>query len=69
MTEFSNYLENNNNENFTHLRSKCFFSVPTWLQGGLQTEDQLASLHIEEANLPIGEGCDQVGRFTAHQVY
>lgn len=48
---------------------KRFFPVLTWLQSGLQTEDQLTSLHIEETDLPVGEGCDQVGRFTAHQVY
>lgn len=44
-------------------------SVSTWLQVGLQTEDELAGLHIEEANLPICEWRDQVGRFTAHQVH
>lgn len=42
--------------------------VSTWLQGGLQTENQLAGLHIEESNLPISEGCDKMGRFTADQV-
>lgn len=56
-------------KNFTHLRFKCLASLPTWLQGGLETEDQLASLHIEEANLPVSEGCDQVGWFTTHQIY
>lgn len=48
---------------------KFFFSVLTWLQTGLQAEDQLAGLHVEEANLPVCKGCDEVGRFTAHQVY
>lgn len=41
---------------------------PTWLQIGLQAKDQLTGLHVEEADLPVREGCDQVGRFTADQV-
>lgn len=43
-------------------------SDPTWLQTGLQAENQLAGLHVEEANVSVGEGCDHVSRFTAHQV-
>lgn len=42
---------------------------PTRLQIGFKTEDQLAGLHVEEADLPVSEGCDQVGWFAAHQVY
>lgn len=45
------------------------FSTPTWLQTGFQTEGQLAGLHVEQANLPICEGCDEVGWITAHYVY
>lgn len=41
----------------------------TGLQGGLQSEDQLTSLHVEESNLPVGEGRDQVSRITADQVH
>ncbi|TNN62653.1 hypothetical protein EYF80_027094 [Liparis tanakae] len=41
---------------------KCFMI-------GLQAEDQLAGLHVEEAQLPVCEGCDQVGRLTGHQVH
>lgn len=46
-----------------------FFSRRTRLQIGLQTKDLLARLHVEEANLPVCEGCDQVGWITTHQVY
>lgn len=44
-------------------------SVLTGLQGGLQSEDQLSSLHVEESNLPVSEGCDQVSWITADQVH
>lgn len=44
-------------------------SVLTGLQGGLQSEDQLTSLHVEESNLPVSEGCDQVSWITADQVH
>lgn len=40
-------------------------SKSTWLLTGFQTEDQLAGLHVEQTNLPICEGCDQVGWITA----
>lgn len=41
----------------------------TRLQSGLQSEDQLTSLHVEESNLPVSEGCDQVCWITADQVH
>lgn len=44
-------------------------SVLTRLQCGLQSEDQLTSLHVEESNLPVSEGRDQVSWITADQVH
>lgn len=44
-------------------------SKPTWLQIGLQTENQLTGLHVEEADLPVCERCDQMSWITAHQIY
>lgn len=41
----------------------------TGLQGGLQSEDQLTGLHVEEADLPVSEGRDQVSWITADQVH
>ena len=42
---------------------------PTRVHGGLQAEDQLSGLHVEEADLPAGEGGDHVGGLAAHQVH
>lgn len=44
-------------------------SVLTGLHGGLQSEDELTSLHVEESNLPVSEGRDQVSWIAADQVH
>lgn len=56
-------------ETFINEKETVPKSVLTRLQGGLQGEDQLTSLHVEESNLPVGEGCDQVSWITADQVH
>lgn len=58
---------------FFFLAVKCIIygvnSERTWLQIRFHTEDQLPGLHVEEADLAVCEGCDQMSWFTAHQVH
>ena len=48
---------------------ECECVCGTWLQGGLQLQDQLLGLHVEQPHLPAGEGGDHVGGVSAHQVH
>lgn len=54
---------------FINEKETVLTSVLTGLQGGLQSEDQLTSLHVEESNLAVSEGCDQVCWIAADQVH
>lgn len=54
---------------FLHQFTKLKLSTLTRLQVGLQAENQLSGLHVEDADLPVCEGCDQMSGVAAHQVH